>query len=133
MKVRISRSLLSRILSLAEAERDEVCGLLLGTDRQIEAICPSANVALCPATHFEIDPAVLIGAHRQARSGGLAVIGHYHSHPSGQPQPSVTDAASAVADGSIWMIVAGRKVGVWRAEAGEGNCVRFAAITLDIM
>lgn len=133
MTLCISRSLLGRIVSLAAAEKDEICGLLLGGAGRISAIRTAANVAADPAIHFEIDPAVLIAAHREARAGGPAVIGHYHSHPSGYPVPSATDVASAVPDGSYWMIVAAGEARLWRAEPGEAGGVRFAVATLDIM
>lgn len=119
-------------MALAVAERDEVCGLLLGRDRRIEAIGPAANVAPDPARHFELDPAVLIAAHRAARAGGLPVIGHYHSHPSGIAWPSATDAACASPDGSAWLIVAGEAARLWIAGPGEGGGVRFVEGMLDI-
>ena len=67
----------------------------------------TANVHPNPATHFEIDPAALIAAHKAERAGGPQVIGYYHSHPSGDPVPSSTDRAQAAHDGKVWAIVAG--------------------------
>lgn len=131
MKVRISRLLLEQIMSLAAAEATEVCGLLLGQEGVILAIRPAMNVAADPAHHFELDPAVLIAAHRAARKGGHAILGHYHSHPSGQAVPSVTDAAHAVADGTLWLIVAGGVARLWIAGEGEGGGVQFTSATLD--
>ena len=133
MKVRISRLLLRRVVAMAQAEQDEVCGLLLGGAGWISEIRPTANVAQDPARHFEVDPVVLIAAHRQARVGGNSVIGHYHSHPSGHGEPSATDAASAAADGSYWMIAANGTARLWQAVPGEGGDVRFVAIGLDLL
>jgi desampylase len=98
---------------------EEVCGLLLGEggDRgagHITAILPAANVHPDPARFFEIDPAVLIGAARAARAGGPRVLGCYHSHPTGVPAPSATDAAMAAHDGKLWAIVANGVIGWWR-------------------
>jgi proteasome lid subunit RPN8/RPN11 len=131
MTVAISRALLDEIRALAAASRDEVCGLLLGRNGAIEAIQPGANVAPDPSRHFEIDPATLIAAHRAARNGGPAVIGHYHSHPSGVAAPSATDAACAAPDGSLWLVVAGPDVTVWRAGPGAAVNVDFTKVTLD--
>ncbi|KAA9018520.1 MULTISPECIES: Mov34/MPN/PAD-1 family protein [Sphingobium] len=131
MIVGISRSLLEQIVALAAADRHEVCGLLLGGTDRIEAIIPAANVAADPARHFELDPAALIAAHRAARLGGPAIIGHYHSHPSGVAAPSVTDAACATADGSLWLIVGGRETTLWRAGPGTAVNVHFTQIRLD--
>jgi len=97
----------------ARAHPWEACGLLLGQGRAITRIQPAANIASDPARHFEIDPATLIAAHRAARAGGDAIIGYYHSHPSGSPSPSATDAAMAARDGRVWAIVAGDATGWW--------------------
>jgi proteasome lid subunit RPN8/RPN11 len=133
MDVRISRTLLTEILTAAEAQQQEICGLLLGGEGRIGAIMPAANVAADPARHFELDPAVLLGAHRQARAGGPQLIGHYHSHPSGHPVPSAIDAACAAPDGSLWLIVGAREARLWCARADESeepSTVRFDAVEL---
>ena len=132
MSVTISSLLRDRIVALAAADDREICGLLLGQAGRIEAIAPAANVAADPARHFELDPAVLIAAHRAARSGGPSVIGHYHSHPSGVAIPSATDAACAMPDGTLWLIVAGEAVRLWRAQPGQGGAVAFVEALLDI-
>lgn len=103
---------------LAEAARcwpHEACGLLLGDDIEVISqmeIC--ANVHPHPATHFEIDPASLIAAHRRARLGGVKLIGYYHSHPDGDAVPSSVDRAMASGDGRIWAIIGRGKVVLWR-------------------
>ena len=132
MSVTISSLLRDRIVARAAADDREICGLLLGQAGRIEAIAPAANVAADPARHFELDPAVLIAAHRAARSGGPKVIGHYHSHPSGVAIPSATDAACAMPDGTLWLIVAGEAVRLWRAQPGQGGAVAFVEALLDI-
>ena len=98
----------------ARAHPQECCGLLLGTGRRITALLPARNVHPAPLTHFEIDPQTLIDAHRAARAGGPQVLGYYHSHPSGPPRPSATDAAMAAGDGRIWAIVGEGDVTFWR-------------------
>jgi proteasome lid subunit RPN8/RPN11 len=115
MGLEISSTLIARLLAEARAAPGvEVCGLLFGTAGRIDAVEPCANVAADPARTFEIDPAALFAAHRRARGGGPAVIGHYHSHPSGRAEPSATDAASAMGDGAVWLILAGDDVRAWR-------------------
>ena len=131
MKVGISRGLVEQIVALAAASRDEICGLLLGTEGRIDAVLPAANVAADPRRHFELDPALLILAHRAARSGGPAVIGHYHSHPSGKAVPSATDADCAAPDGSLWLIVAGGEARLWLAGPDGAVYGRFTQIALD--
>ncbi|HJT39338.1 MAG TPA: M67 family metallopeptidase [Sphingobium sp.] len=133
MRVGISRSLLGRIMALAQADPYEICGLLLGEEGVIRDIRPAANIAADPARHFELDPAVLIAAHRGARKGGPAILGHYHSHPSGRAEPSATDAASAAPDGSLWLILGGGAARLWSAGPDGQGGVAFTAISLDIM
>ncbi|MEG3082517.1 M67 family metallopeptidase [Sphingomonas sp. PB2P12] len=120
MSVMISSELLRRLLAEAGASpKAEVCGLLYGVAGRIEVAEPCPNVAPDPARAFEIDPAALFAAHRRARGGAAAVIGHYHSHPSGLPIPSPRDAAQAMGDGAIWVILGVGMARAWRSvEAG---------------
>ena len=116
MTVRLSRSLHERLTALAGADHDvEICGLLLGGADHIERIVPAANVAPDPARRFEIDPAILLAAHRAMRNGGPSVIGHYHSHPNGKAEPSACDADMALPDGQFWLIVAAGVMRLWQA------------------
>lgn len=92
----------------------EACGLLLGTADQIHTATLTANVHPTPQTHFEIDPAALIAAHRLARAGGPEVLGYWHSHPNGLARPSATDTAQASGDGKVWAVVASGEVTLWR-------------------
>lgn len=123
MIVHIASRLMDRILDEAARNRAEICGLLLGGAGRIDAITAAANVAPDPARYFELDPAVLIAAHRAARAGGPGVMGHYHSHPSGDPVPSAIDAACAAPDGSLWLIVGRGVARLWVAGPGEGGVV----------
>lgn len=126
MTVFISRALADEIVSAAAASPgSEVCGLLLGDSDRVEAILPARNVATEPTRHFEVDPAVQFAAIRAARAGSPAVIGHYHSHPSGLVEPSSTDAAMIGREGELWLIVAGNELAAWRAHSGG-----FVRVTL---
>jgi proteasome lid subunit RPN8/RPN11 len=116
MTVRISSELLDQLIAAAAASPDaEICGLLLGTAYGVTAARPAANISSDPARRFEIDPAALIAAHRESRSGGATVVGSYHSHPTGLAEPSACDAELAAADGAIWLILTGLEAKAWRA------------------
>jgi desampylase len=128
--VEISIHLRDELIAAAGASADEICGLLLGRGERIERVVPCRNVAATPATRFELDPAALLAAHRAARQGGPAVLGHYHSHPSGDARPSPRDAADAAPDNSLWLIVAGGAVTAWRARADGALHGRFDAVAL---
>lgn len=130
--VGISSGLLDRLLAeAAAAPAIEVCGLLFGDDRGIAGASACRNVADTPATSFEIDPAALIAAHRAMRSGGPRLIGHYHSHPGGQPDPSPRDAAAATA-GDLWLILGAGEARLWRAVDGGAWLDCFERIRLDV-
>ena len=93
-------------------------------------IRPAANVAARPETRFEIDPAILIAAHRDARAGGMQVIGYYHSHPGGRAQPSAEDARLAAPDGQYWIILGADGVTAWQAAAQGDVHDRFIPVAL---
>lgn len=131
MTVTISSDALDLICKSAAASPDyEVCGLLLGEGDHVARAVPCDNVSAEPGRRFEIDPAALIAAHRVARGGGPAVIGHYHSHPTGLAEPSPRDAADAAPDGSIWLIAGGGAVTAWRAVAAGERHGRFDPLAL---
>ncbi|MDO6413256.1 M67 family metallopeptidase [Sphingomonas sp. BIUV-7] len=111
----ISRQCLDRLIALAAASPSrEICGLLFGTEDRIDAVVPTANVAVRPEDMFEIDPAALIAAHRAERAGGARLVGHYHSHPSGSLLPSSRDMVAAE-PGRLWLILARGEAGLWQA------------------
>lgn len=108
----------------ARAGPQECCGLLLGCGKRggaarITRALPAANVSPEPTRRFEIDPLVLLAAHKQARSGGPQVLGYYHSHPEGHPVPSATDCEHSTGDLRIWAIICGTQVAFWR-DSGKG-------------
>lgn len=120
MDVAVTSAVLEALLAEARAAWPrECCGLLFGDDAVIAAHRPAANVHPTPETHFGIDPQALIDAHRAMRQGGPQVVGYYHSHPSGPPEPSATDRALAARDGMIWAIIGEERVTLWRA-GGDG-------------
>lgn len=93
---------------------EEVCGLLLGRSGSIDAALPAGNIASNRKRTFELDPTILFEAHRTARAGGPAILGHYHSHPTGGAKPSSRDA-DAAETGQLWLIVAGKGARLFEA------------------
>ena len=119
MPLVVARSVIATVLQrAARTAPEEACGLLLGNADRIESAVPTRNVHPTPRTHFEIDPAALIAAHKVAREGGAGIAGYWHSHPTGPAAPSATDRASASGDGRIWAIVADGVVAFWRDASG---------------
>lgn len=117
----------------ARRQDEEICGLLLGRDGHVMRILPVANRAAAPGNRFLLDPAEHVRAQRQARREGMAIIGHYHSHPSGDVSPSPVDAEMAYGDGALWLICApSGEYHVWRA-AGSGLHGQFQPVVADII
>src|SRR5437867_1361039 len=96
--VSIDREALTAIV--AHARRDapnECCGLLVGRAGKILEAIPTSNGASEPATRYEISPIDYFAQIRrcrrinEAQSESFAVVGAYHSHPRGGPEPSETD------------------------------------------
>jgi desampylase len=115
MDIEVTSGTIATLLEeAARAAPQECCGLLLGQGRRVEEARLAANIADDPLLRFEIDPAALIAAHREARAGGAALIGYFHSHPQGHPLPSATDCEHASGDGRVWAIIAGREMTFWR-------------------
>lgn len=134
MIVQISSDLLQRLQSVAAASpAEEVCGLLLGEPDRIVEIRVARNIATRPASQFEVDPQCLIAAHKAARSGGLAVIGNWHSHPNGPSAPSAEDARCAAPDGQFWLILGHGAVQCWQAVANGSWRGRFEQVGLRVV
>lgn len=116
MTITVTSAVLDALLAQARAAHPcEACGLLFGSGLTVISCRPAGNVHPKPESHFEIDPQVLVDAHRAMRGGGPKLVGYYHSHPSGRPEPSATDRAMAAPDGMIWAIVGKGCVTLWRA------------------
>lgn len=133
MKLQISSGDRQFLLeSAASSPNEEICGLLLGNGSRVESIVPARNVAHDPSRSFEIDPATLLAAHRDARGQGRRVIGHWHSHPNGRMEPSARDAARASDNGQIWLIIAGGEMTAWAAHTNGNGPAHFHPVAIEV-
>ena len=87
----------------------ECCGLIEGR-RESDVVFatmlhPTANLSP-DADGFEIDPAAHLRLMRELRGSGREIVGCYHSHPNGRPEPSDRDRARYAAEGFVWLIAA---------------------------
>jgi proteasome lid subunit RPN8/RPN11 len=121
---------------------DEVCGVLGGTTgkggegtgtgadrRRVDTALPVENVADLRRTRYELDPAEQLERIEAIEDDGGAVVGFYHSHPTGPPGPSATDEAQATWPGASYVIVdlsGDPSLGSWRftGERFEEETVR---------
>jgi proteasome lid subunit RPN8/RPN11 len=79
---------------------DEGCGVLVGRDdasgRTVTRAIPAENVVdALRGTRYLIAPERLLAIEREARAGGLDVVGFFHSHPDHPARPSAFDLEHA--------------------------------------
>lgn len=94
----LARQHLDALFVHAATSVNEVCGILVGRSLPIpvvELVVPARNVHAMPQRHFLLDAATLLQADDVARSSGQAIIGFYHSHPTGVALPSTEDSRLA--------------------------------------
>jgi proteasome lid subunit RPN8/RPN11 len=112
----------------AQGFPEEACGLLVGTRGDpsvVRSVRRAENDAADPRRAYEIAPEALLAHLEAVDAAGEEVVGFYHSHPRGPPEPSATDHRTAAWDDRSYLIVAladdGHPfVGSWRWRAEEG-------------
>ncbi len=90
---------------------EEACGLLAGridrpdlqADLVVEAALPVTN-RLHERQAYDMDPGELLAQLMWIDAQNLEIVGVYHSHPSGPPQPSHRDIAASLGAGIITVI-----------------------------
>ena len=133
MALHLSSSDWRQLLDWAEsAGGHECCGLLRGAGDRVIALELAQNVAADPARHFEIDPAALFSAGKDVRSGGIPVLGYFHSHPNGVAAPSATDIAQAAPDGRFWLIIAAGAITAWQPVVTGAQVTGFTPVALIV-
>lgn len=115
----------------------ECCGLLIGGYQEgaavVQNVLAAPNVAEAPERAFEIDPRTLLQAHRSAREQGRAILGWYHSHPTGVAVPSACDAERAVETGKVWIIVAEGEMAAYVADTNGHVAGRFRPLPVRVI
>lgn len=133
MRVRISRRLLDRLdAQVRSSPGQEVCGLLVGAADHIEDAIAVSNRAADPSCAFVLDIRAHFAAARLARNAGSAIIGHYHSHPTGFLTPSTADAAAAGNQGVLWLILAEGRQRLWISDPRGPVAGAFTPVELEV-
>jgi len=121
-----------------EGAPQEVCGILAGEyGEQRSAVAetyPTENAADTPETRYAIDPEEQLSVIEKIEAAGSDVVGFYHSHPAGPPQPSQTDIARATWPGYSYVICAldgPPDVGSWRWQGEEAGFERETVRVTD--
>ena len=125
----IPRAIVAELIQRAHASPEhEVCGLLAGnitpTAYHVSACYPIPNSHPTPATHFHMEPRQFVQAMYAIAATNLALVGIYHSHPNGSPQPSSADIAAA-AYAVPYVIIADGQLHGWKIEAGQVAILRL--------
>ncbi|RQH03553.1 M67 family peptidase [Natrarchaeobius oligotrophus] len=120
--------------AIVERARDgrprEICGVLggeFGDERsRVRSQYPAANVAETPRTRYRIDPERQLSIFDRLEERGEEIVGFYHSHPTGPPRPSATDAAKATWPDRSYLIASLEpfELGSWRWRSGGGGGAR---------
>ena len=114
------------VRAAVEAAPREACGLLVGRTGEVMRVVAAGNTDPSPA-RYRVAADDHFAALRAARRDGLEVIGAWHSHPHGPPEPSPTDTAEAAPD-FIYVIVGltpEPAVAAWQLVGGN-----FVAVSL---
>jgi [CysO sulfur-carrier protein]-S-L-cysteine hydrolase len=89
----------------------EACGLLAGKNDRVEKVLLVRNQAQSPE-RFVMDPYEQLKAFDWIDSNGLALLGIFHSHPTGPETVSVTDITEAAYD--VVHIICSRSADQWK-------------------
>ena len=101
----LPRQIYERLLDEArQALPNECCGLLAGSGGRATEIFPATNELASPF-EFEIPPRELFEIFRAMREKSLALVGIYHSHPSGDNAPSRRDLERAYYPEAVYVIL----------------------------
>jgi len=107
--IRLRKELVPNLVGQAlRRSDDECCGLLAGRDGVITHVFQAENVASDPAKSYEIAPREIFQMMREFRAAGLDFLGIYHSHPSGENQPSARDIELAYYSEETYVILSPR-------------------------
>jgi proteasome lid subunit RPN8/RPN11 len=96
MRLWLTEAQVDAIVQHAQADSPrEACGIIAGSGEQAQRVIAVANVASDPLYFYQLDSEAFERAVRACRADNLLLIGIYHSHPRGEPIPSLTDVEQA--------------------------------------
>ena len=73
---------------------NEACGMLGGRDGKVEKVYCMTNAKPGP-DYYEMDAEEQFRVMKDMRDAGLAMVGMFHSHPTGRAYPSSVDVEKA--------------------------------------
>ena len=82
---------------------EEGCGFLGGECQHVRIVIPVTN-ALHGTTRFRMDPEEQLAGLRRIEDEGFELIGIFHSHPHGPPEPSESDVDEWVYEETFYLL-----------------------------
>lgn len=111
-----------------ESPNVEICGIMAGefsrSRSTVSAIFPTRNVSSNPTNSFQIDPAEQLSVFETIEANGLDIVGFYHSHPHGSPDPSDRDRRDAAWPHYSYLIIGTNdppRIRSWRWNESTGD------------
>lgn len=90
--------------ALSSAPR-ECCGVLGGKGAMVTSVHPVPNDHESPGNRFNANPDGLFAAVKKMRLANEDMIGIFHSHPGGPPEPSAIDRSGNHYPGIFYFII----------------------------
>ena len=83
----------------------EACGIIGGVGSRVYEIIPARNIAENPEYHYQMAERDLTNALFKLQKTRMSIVGFYHSHPTGDFRPSLTDIEQAYYPDMAYIIV----------------------------
>jgi proteasome lid subunit RPN8/RPN11 len=113
---------------------EEACGLLAGECRTVRRVIPVEN-SLHSSTRYSMDAKAQLEAFLAMEQDGQEMVGIFHSHPNGPPDPSPSDIAEFYYPGTVTVICAPGNAG-WSLRGfwiDAGTATEVPLITINIL
>lgn len=108
---------------------NEGCGLVMGLDNMAHRVVPIKNILESPA-RFRMDAFELLAALQWSEENHMALLAIFHSHPSGDCNPSPTDLNEYLYPDSAMLIFSNHPR--WQMKAFKVKDGRFEQIPLQL-
>jgi proteasome lid subunit RPN8/RPN11 len=120
------------VLHLTACLPEEGCGLLGGNGSRVQLVLPIENAEHSPV-HYFMEPRALVAGLARLETGGLDLVGAFHSHPAGPLGVSDDDVREWQYPGTaIVVCVPGREEWEGRAFLVEDGRAREVPLEIGI-
>lgn len=102
---------------------EEACGILAGRDGRVLQVMVIEN-ELHDRYRYRMQPSQQLQAFQTLEAQGWELLGIFHSHPEGPPEPSPTDIAEAYYPEALHLI--------WSRFEGDWQCRVFRIVESQV-